>query len=157
MSMETHTVSGRGFKIQGITHEKKLQFIKNHKNAIEELNASYIMPVLNTDINNPDELENLLVYFEENAEDSTGMSVGFGVLISNVIFEETGIYMEYRSGMPDMREHDECVMLPNLPPWEYNEKEKELEEKQFDAILMPYITELGLDVKPENIRVEYLE
>ena len=157
MSMRTSMVYGYGFETHKITDEDFLVFLYNHKDAFCESDEEKLLFDNLTNLDKYyDDLDDNITddYFESYCCDSSGQQ-GRGAVISNIIYRETGIRVEYQMGDYDCYSYP-SVLFPECMPWHLNEKEKNLTMNSLKEILLPYVTELGLN--KENItslQIEY--
>ncbi len=149
MSMQTDCVYGYGFKVYA-SDESLRSFCKKHRETILKLKAG--KDIIDYMDQHSDESFNPKEDFFDYENEATG-DTGFYGLIADVMNEETGIVFEYRIAQdPD---DDEVIILPQTYPWFFNEIEKELTQEKLDDILKGYINDLGGQLKPEHIRLEY--
>ena len=151
MSMVSYTVNGFGFSVVDLTVQKTVEFIKKHKESFcnSEENKELFSEIEN--LNDKEELEDIFSSYccERSARE------GYAAAVSNIIYAETGIEVQYEPGQGDCV-GEACIILSEAMPWYYTDKEKELTRDKLIDILSPYVDELGLsDVPIEQQSVEY--
>ena len=70
-----------------------------------------------------------------------------------MVYKETGIVFEYRHSQDE--DEDDAIILPQMYPWQMNDKEKQLSQEDIENICKQYIEDLGNQLKPDFIRLEY--
>lgn len=149
MSMQTDCIYGYGFKVYASDEQLK-QFIEKHRDTIACLDLGRTlldyMDRCEDDEFNPKE------DFHDWENEATG-DIGLYGMIADVMYKETGIIFEYRNSQDD--EDDDVIILPQMYPWQMNDKEKILSQEALDNICNQYIKDLGNQLKPEFIRLEY--
>lgn len=153
MSMRTDCVYGYGFDPSCSDHTLNA-FIISHKDTLlaagkkggqDKEIVAYVKE------NGPD--ANIKEDFFDYECDEGGLCGAYAV-IANVISAETGIRMSY--DRDEDGTGDELIHLTRSMPWGFNEKEKALTEESLQAMLEPYLRELGkLPQQCDYTRVEY--
>lgn len=149
MSMQTDCIYGYGFKVYA-SDEDLRQFIIKHKDVIPFLSRGREL-LDYTENCRPDEFNPKEDFFDWENE-ATGDEGIYG-LIADVMYKETGIVFEYRIAQDDGE--DDVIILPQMYPWHMNETEKSLTQEKLEEILKKYIEDLGGQLVPEYIRLEY--
>lgn len=134
--MTMDIIYGTGFEVTDVKEEVLICFLKNHQESISK-NGLQVW--------NENEIN-------EEAHCTISDNEGRNAVVQNVMHAETGICFEFRIDEEAQREY---ILLPELPPWLYNEKEKALTHRDLCEILNRYITELGLETYSDDIRIEY--
>ena len=173
MSMRSFIISGYGFCTAKIQSDKILHFIKNHADSIENEDAKNAVKSLDWDAvfkrftKEPDlgidddltetypELAEVLNLFVDE-DISEEYLPNLYKAVADIISTETNIVMEYQGGQEDCIGSEGYIMLPESMPWNFNLKEKALNENSFKELLAKYTDELGLE-KSEigSCEVEY--
>ncbi len=139
MSSQTSIIYGAGFPVD-VSDENLQKFILNHADVLSDMdNACEIVEdakEMSVDEFNPKER-----YFDyENNQN--GVEGIYG-LITDVIFKETGVRMDYC-----LQDDNDCngehILLPECFPWQLNEAEKNLTADSFKQLCLKYMTELGI-------------
>lgn len=80
----------------------------------------------------------------------------YPVIIAEVISNETNVRVQFEHGQEEC-EGEPSILFTECNPWYLNKTEKALNTTaEFDAILEPYIKELGLDISDiDNLKIEY--
>ena len=164
MSQTTSVVYGRGFEIADATFGNILQFIANHKSTLYNLNVDdsiidkavkLLEDVDFDDIEDVEDLDEELYDALQALSDNDITWFRLGDIVAFIIATETDISFEFSVSQDDCM-GEASILLPDLKPWFYSEKEKSLTEEQFDEILKPYISELELDPNSiDNLEIEY--
>ena len=149
MSMRTDCIYGYGFRVYA-SDEQLRSFIHKHKNVI--LCLSQGRELLDYEAANSGESFNPKEDFYDWQNEATG-DEGFYGMVADVMYKETGIVFEYRNAQDD--DEDDAIILPQTYPWHLNSKEKELTQEKLDELLKVYIDDLGGQLKPDYIRLEY--
>lgn len=152
MGMTTSIVYGYGVDgnvLYKITTKKLVAFLKKHLPKDYALMIEDLEDLTDTKVH-PEEMD-----YEEWLESCSCINSGIEgkySIISTAISEETGLRFEYQNSS----ERNECaVLLTACMPWHMNEKEKCCTEESLDEILKQYFLELGVDVVPSMVSVEY--
>ena len=170
MSSSTAIIYGRGFETNKIRFKTVLQFIKNHYQTIQNNipNGNFIVKyALEINLDSiPDDFEakdykdlpipvlNLVrqvLYNIWKVNEILEMEEMYPVIIAEVISNETNVRVQFEHGQ------EECEGEPSILFAECNNTEKALNTTaEFDAILEPYLKELGLDISDiDNLKIEY--
>ena len=149
MSMQTDVVYGYGFYVY-VSDEELKNFVLKHKDTILKLDRG--REVLEYTKRCSDDEFNPKEDFYDWENEATGDRGLYG-MIADVMYKETGIVFEYRNSQDDGE--DDVIILPQMYPWEMNDKEKILSQEALDNICKQYIKDLGNQLKPEFIRLEY--
>lgn len=167
MSQSTSIVYGRGFEAEDLNFGNTLKFIFGHSKTLynfENLKAEAVDNVVRAidklnlvEINSTEDIdgnEDLLDALSELTNNDIDW-YALRDVIANIIAEETGLTIEFSISQEDC-EGKASILLPELMPWSYNEKERALTEESFDEILKPYIIELGLNPDSiDDLKIEY--
>lgn len=106
-------------------------------------------------VNDSKDLRFLFENIKEKFYDWTSINTpnqGLYGVIADVMSKETGIRWEYYVADEDS---DDAIILPRCFPWLYNEAEKTMTEEKLKEICNKYIAELGGQLIPEYINLEY--
>ena len=135
--MQTDIIYGMGFSVYGIDEGTILKFIYNHKNTFCDINrGKELFEEIISDESSS--LEDILCDYECEMSGREG----YYAAVSNIISKETGIRMQYEPGDED--ENGEAIIFTKRLPWDYNEAERGICNEEFEAIMLPYLTELNL-------------
>lgn len=150
MSMSSSFIYGYGFELTCID-ENIISFVKNHKDSFCK---SDYEKGLYEDLLNYIEKENTLDdFFADYFCDTSGRE-GNGAVISNIMQRETGISFQYECGDEECGSHP-SVLLAETCPWYYNKIEKSLTEGGLNRICKKYMKELGIQLEPKYLGIEY--
>ena len=148
MSMQTNCVYGYGFIVYASDEELR-NFITKHEETVGKLELGReILSYLEN--STPDSFNPKEDFFDYQQLNSS--SQGFYGIIADVMSKETGITFEYLAGQED---DDDAIAFCQTYPWNFNEKEKILTEDDLEKICKEYIADLGGQLKPDHIRMEY--
>lgn len=148
MSMTTDCVYGYGFTVYA-SDEQLRSFILKHKDAVAKLYLGReILEYL--DNSTPDAFNPKEEFYDYAPRYGTGC--GFYGLIADVMNQETEIGWSFFEGQED---DDDSIMLSQTNPWHYTEKEKSLTEEEAEKICKEYIEDLGGQLKPDYVKMEY--
>ena len=150
MSMRSSFIYGFGFNCD-CEDVKLIDFTKAHKDTFCKTNEE--IKLYKEMLEYTKEEYDLEDFFERYACDANGME-GNGAIISNIMSRETGIRFIYC--LPD----EDCgtyasVVFEQGYPWQLNETEKNLTEKQLSDICEKYMNELGIMGSPDYLDLEY--
>ena len=150
MSMRSSFIYGFGFNCD-CEDAKLIDFIKAHKDTFCKTDAE--IKLYKEMLEYTKEEYDLEDFFEGYACDTNGTE-GNGAVISNIMSRETGIRFIYC--LPD----GDCdtyasVLFEQGYPWQLNEIEKNLSEKQLSDICEKYMNELGIMESPDYLDLEY--
>ena len=152
MGMTTSIVYGYGVDgdvLYKIATEKLVAFLKKHL-PVDYATMMEDLEDLTENKLHPEERD-----YEEWLDGCSCINSGIEgkySIISTAISEETGIRFEYQHSS----ERNECaVLLTERLPWHMNVKEKNATQESLDEILKRYFLELGVDVVPAIVSVEY--
>lgn len=155
MSMQTSITYGYGVNINAICVELKafLRFYEKHlpedyKKMLETAESKgFDIENLNEE---NEEFTDWLGEYAENNYDVSACGSYYSSIIACIMRMETGIFIdEVRSG------YDWAIMYPETLPWYMSETEKNLTEEVLCEIFKKYFAELGVDVTPDYVRVEF--
>ena len=94
---------------------------------------------------------------DEFSCDSSHGDYGRWTFVAGIIYDETGIGIEYRRASVD-GDFTEAFGLPACYPWQYTDEEKKMTPEKLDELLRPYFQEMGVapeEIQSDNIPVEY--
>lgn len=152
MSAETSIIYGAGFPVN-VSDETLQKFILNHANTISGIDdAREILKdakEMTADEFNPKER-----YFDYSNRQN-GVEGIYG-LITDVIFKETGIRVDYCL-QDDNDDNGEHILLPECFPWQLNEAEKNLTQGSFKDLCLKYMRELDIpdSAYDDFVKMEY--
>lgn len=155
MSMRSSFVYGYGFKLYCNGDEEKIvEFIKAHKDTFcksdsEKEIYSYLLKFSEKQ-NNQNDLEDYFANYECEYSGCQGIEAA----ISNIMQRETGIRFEYQCGDENCDNYPSIILREGYP-WQYNEVEKSLTEKDLSHICKKYMDELGIYSEPNYVNIEY--
>lgn len=174
MSSSTAIIYGRGFETNKIRFKTVLRFIQNHYQTIRNNipNGNFIVKyALEINLDSiPDDFEakdykdlpipvlNLIrpvLYNIWKVNEILEMEEMYPVIIAEVISNETNVRVQFEHGQEEC-EGEPSILFAECNPWHLNNTEKTLNTTaEFDAILEPYIKELGLDISDiDNLKIE---
>ena len=147
MPMTTDCVYGYGFTVYA-SDLQLLSFILKHKDTVAKLDLGreIFEYLANSTPNTVNLKEDFYDYMPR-----LGTGCGFYGLIADVMNLETGIGWAFFEGEDD----DDSIMFPQTNSWRYTEKEKALTEEEAEKICKEYIEDLGGQLKPDYIKMEY--
>lgn len=175
MSSSTAIIYGRGFETNKIRFKTVLEFIVSHHETIYKKidNGAFIansaMDIALDQI--PDDFKaedyedlpiatmydvRAVLYGIHKVNDIYEMEEMYPLIIAAVISAETNIRVQFEHGQ-DECEGNPSILFAESNPWYLNETERAIKTtSEFDAILEPYLKELGLDVSDiEDLKIEY--
>lgn len=148
MSMQTDVVYGYGFYVY-VSDEELKSFVLKHKDTILKLDRG--REVLEYTKRCSDDEFNPKEDFYDLSCDTNG-NQGFYSIIANTMSAETGIRFDYCRAQED---DDDAILFAEGYPWHLNKIEMTLTKEKLEEICNKYITDLGGQLKPEHIRLEY--
>lgn len=156
MASKSNIVYGYGFYLNFQIKTKDIvEFIKRHKDSFcksdDEKEAFNVLEDTDKGIYS-------YTYADEFFDDYNiccdySNFCGIGAVISNVIQRETGIFFSYQREFDDVAYS--AILLPESLPWGFNKTELNLTQDKVDEILISYMKELNVDIKPDYVHVEY--
>ena len=147
MGMNNDCLYGYGFSIYATDEELK-NFILKHKETISHLtDGSRLLAYVEECSDEFNLKEDFYDYAPEHSS-----SEGIYGVIADVITRESGIQFEYHIAQEDQ---DDAILFPETYPWLLNEKEKSVTEKDLEEICYKYISDLGGELTPEYLRLEF--
>lgn len=144
------TINGYGIELTtaaDFSYEKYKSFIKNHVASLEKKaeKSDAVRDFLA-------ECKNL-----DGALSAKCLNSGFvtpAAFLSNIMFFETGISFSAYNDAEDYDVSAGVVMFEENFPWLMTEFERNMTKQVLDDIFAKYITELGMDISPDNICVD---
>lgn len=150
MSMNGSFVYGYGFNCE-CDNKKLIEFVKIHKETFCESDMEVeLYEEMLEYAEYGDDLED---FFDGYSCESSDME-GNGAVISNIMSRETGIRFKYCQPDGDCDTYAAVVFKENYP-WELNDTEKNLTEEKLQIICKKYMDELGIDIEPCYLSLEY--
>lgn len=146
MSMSTTIVYGYGVDketLRKVSIKALVEFMKKHVPDWHETMMNYLPA-------NPTEAD-YEGWFDEYECNNTGIRGKYSFL-SIIMSGETGIRFEYHCSSEN---NEEAIIMPRMMPWECNNVERVCTEDIIDYIFKNYFAELGVEVTPTEISVEY--
>jgi hypothetical protein len=133
---------GFGFATNSIDERKVIEFCKNHKDTLNNLDEELVEEIEDNDDFSFSDYE---VDADNGYSDNSAANI-----IANIMSNETGIDFS-------VEEDTDClayILFEAKEPWAYNEKEKALTSQKLLEIYQRYAEELGFDYSLEYICVE---
>lgn len=133
---------GFGFATDSIDERKVIEFCKNHKDTLNNLDEELIEEIEDND--------DFSFYDYEVDADNGYSSNSAANIIANIMSSETGIDFS-------VEEDTDClayILFEAKEPWAYNEKEKALTSQKLLEIYQKYAEELGFNYSIEYLCVE---
>lgn len=149
MSMSTTIVYGYGVdkgQLNKVKIKALVEFLKNHLPKEHERMMEYLSEY--TDNPSDTDYEGWL---DDCSCDISGIE-GKYALISSVMYKETDIRFEYQCSSEN---GEYAVMMVENMPWKFNKVEYAYTQGDIDELFKKYFTELGVEVKPSRVSVEY--
>lgn len=140
---------GDGFDISELDISTFRQFCKAHKSAIV-LHSKNLSTKLSEEQFNHimwlDSFEKISEYLGNiNYTGARGSLSGYGDIITNVIYSETGLRFIYDILYTEDREKaGDVIILQSGMPYDFNDFESKLTKEEFEKVLDTYATELNL-------------
>lgn len=155
MSMQTYITYGYGVDLNAnrIEFSAVMDFFEKHlPEEYESMLRDAEWDNIDTE-NLNDDNEEFADWVSEYVMDKyTGTAdTTYYALIAYIITKETEIFVE-----EDHSEYGHAILFHQGYPWNENETEKELTEDKLRSIFKEYFAELGVDVDPDYVQVEYL-
>ncbi len=152
MSMQTDCIYGYGFRIY-VSDDNLRRFIEKHEPVIATLRQGReLLDWVHEHVSTGKPLDSIKERFFDWDNEATG-DCGIYGMIADVMHKETGIVFEYRNSQDE--DEDDAILLPETFPWNFNELERSLTMESLEEICKRYIDDLGGQLKPDYIRLEY--
>lgn len=133
---------GFGFATDSIDEKKIIEFCKNHKDTLNNLDEELVEEIEDNDD---------FSFYDYEVDADNGYSDNSAAnIVANIMSSETGIDFS-------VEEDTDCIayiLFEAKEPWAYNEKEKALTSQKLLEIYQKYAEELGFNYSLEYICVE---
>lgn len=147
MSSSTSIIYGIGSKI--CQSESIGKFLKDHEKSLRNASINKLDDILkDASYLKAEELYNKYEFYENNLTSTEGLNG----IITEVIFQETGIRLDYQKEQDTDQEY---ILFSESLPWYMNEEERNLTENKLNQIMIKYFSELQIDYLFEDIKLEY--
>lgn len=133
---------GFGFATDSIDEKKVIEFCKNHKDTLNNLDEELVEEIEDNDD---------FSFYDYEVDADNGYSDNSAAnIVANIMSSETGIDFS-------VEEDTDCIayiLFEAKEPWAYNEKEKALTSQKLLEIYQRYAEELGFNYSLEYLCVE---
>lgn len=133
---------GFGFATDSIDEKRIIEFCKNHKDTLNNLDEELVEEIEDNDD---------FSFYDYEVDADNGYSDNSAAnIVANIMSSETGIDFS-------VEEDTDCIayiLFEAKEPWAYNEKEKALTSQKLLEIYQRYAEELGFNYSLEYICVE---
>lgn len=133
---------GFGFATDSIDEKKIIEFCKNHKDTLNNLDEELVEEIEDNDD---------FSFYDYEVDADNGYSDNSAAnIVANIMSSETGIDFS-------VEEDTDCIayiLFEAKEPWAYNEKEKALTSQKLLEIYQRYAEELGFNYSLEYLCVE---
>lgn len=133
---------GFGFATDSIDEKKIIEFCKNHKDTLNNLDEELVEEIEDNDD---------FSFYDYEVDADNGYSDNSAAnIVANIMSNETGIDFS-------VEEDTDCIayiLFEAKEPWAYNEKEKALTSQKLLEIYQKYAEELGFNYSLEYLCVE---
>lgn len=133
---------GFGFATDSIDEKKVIEFCKNHKDTLNNLDEELVEEIEDNDD---------FSFYDYEVDADNGYSDNSAAnIVANIMSNETGIDFS-------VEEDTDCIayiLFEAKEPWAYNEKEKALTSQKLLEIYQKYAEELGFNYSLEYLCVE---
>lgn len=133
---------GFGFATDSIDEKKIIEFCKNHKDTLNNLDEELVEEIEDNDD---------FSFYDYEVDADNGYSDNSAAnIVANIMSSETGIDFS-------VEEDTDCIayiLFEAKEPWAYNEKEKALTSQKLLEIYQKYAEELGFNYSIEYLCVE---
>lgn len=133
---------GFGFATDSIDEKKIIEFCKNHKDTLNNLDEELIEEIEDNDD---------FSFYDYEVDADNGYSNNSAAnIIANIMSSETGIDFSVEEDTDFIA----YILFEAKEPWAYNEKEKALTSQKLLEIYQRYAEELGFNYSIEYLCVE---
>ena len=133
---------GFGFATDSIDERKIIEFCKNHKDTLNNLDEELIEEIEDND-------DFSFCDYEVDADNGYSNNSAANI-VANIMSSETGIDFSVEEDTDSIA----YILFEAKEPWAYNEKEKALTSQKLLEIYQGYAEELGFNYSLEYICVE---